>query len=193
MSALFRAGGGISQIPLGLIVLGWGSTAWGLQAAEISFEKEVRPILKAHCTHCHGEEDKPEGGVDLRLRRFMDAPLESGGTLLVPGHGDRSELVQIIRRGEMPKKGKKMSDAELAVLEQWIAQGARTSRPEPQHLPPGAVISEEDRAYWAFQPVHRPAVPIGEQPMGHTPVDASWASGSKQRGWTLPRRQTALP
>ncbi len=172
MSALFRAGGGISQIPLGLIVLGWGSTAWGLQAAEISFEKEVRPILKAHCTHCHGEEDKPEGGVDLRLRRFMDAPLESGGTLLVPGHGDRSELVQIIRRGEMPKKGKKMSDAELAVLEQWIAQGARTSRPEPQHLPPGAVISEEDRAYWAFQPVHRPAVPIGEQPMGHTPVDA---------------------
>ena len=36
-------------------------------AQEVSFEKDVRPILKAHCTHCHGEEEKPKGGVDLRL------------------------------------------------------------------------------------------------------------------------------
>ena len=45
----------------------------------LTFERDVRPIIKAHCTHCHGEEDKPEGGVDLRLRRFMD-------DILVPGH-----------------------------------------------------------------------------------------------------------
>jgi hypothetical protein len=32
----------------------------------LTFEKDVRPIVKAHCTHCHGEEEKPEGGVDLR-------------------------------------------------------------------------------------------------------------------------------
>lgn len=172
MPAPFRVGGGMRQISLRLIALGVGSSAWGLHASEVSFEKEVRPILKAHCTHCHGEEEKPEGGVDLRLRRFMDAPLEGGGTLLVPGHADRSELVQIIRRGEMPKKGKKMSDAELGVLEQWIAQGAKTSRPEPQHLPPGAVISEEDRAYWAFQPVQRPAVPVDGKTEVLTPVDA---------------------
>ncbi|WP_265595916.1 PSD1 and planctomycete cytochrome C domain-containing protein [Verrucomicrobium sp. BvORR106] len=172
MPASFRAGGGICQITLGFIALGLGSSVWGLRAAEVSFEKDVRPILKAHCTHCHGEEEKPEGGVDLRLRRFMDAPLESGGTLLVPGHAGRSELVQIIRRGEMPKKGKKMSEPELAVLEQWIAQGAKTTRPEPQQLPPGALISEEDRAYWAFQPVQRPALPEGGLSGGITPVDA---------------------
>ena len=39
--------------------------------AVLTFERDVRPIVKAHCTHCHGEEEKPEGGVDLRLRRFM--------------------------------------------------------------------------------------------------------------------------
>lgn len=32
-----------------------------------SFEADVRPILKAHCFHCHGDQGKVEGGLDLRL------------------------------------------------------------------------------------------------------------------------------
>ncbi|NBY36105.1 MAG: hypothetical protein EBQ59_01410, partial [Verrucomicrobia bacterium] len=41
----------------------------GLYAAdEPNYETQIRPILKEHCTHCHGEEEKPKGGVDLRLR-----------------------------------------------------------------------------------------------------------------------------
>ena len=35
------------------------------------FETHVRPILKAHCFHCHGEEDELQGGLDLRLVRLM--------------------------------------------------------------------------------------------------------------------------
>ena len=46
-------------------------TSGGLGASEISFEKSVRPLLKAHCFHCHGEGGRKEGGVDLRLRRFL--------------------------------------------------------------------------------------------------------------------------
>ena len=53
--------------------------------ALLTFEKDVRPILKAHCTHCHGEEEKPKGGLDLRLRRFMDKTVEGGAKVLVPG------------------------------------------------------------------------------------------------------------
>ena len=34
-----------------------------------TFEADVRPILKAHCFQCHGEEAKPKGGLDLRLVR----------------------------------------------------------------------------------------------------------------------------
>ena len=33
----------------------------------LTFEQHVRPILKAHCFQCHGEEDKPKGKLDLRL------------------------------------------------------------------------------------------------------------------------------
>ena len=83
----------------------------------LTFEKDVRPIVKAHCTHCHGEEEKPKGKLDLRLRRFMDK-------VVVAGDPANSKLVEMIRSGEMPEKGKKVSEAELAILEEWIAQGA---------------------------------------------------------------------
>ncbi len=58
----------------------------GLRAAESpDYETQIRPILKEHCTHCHGEEEKPKGGVDLRLRRFMDGKTEDGSPVLTPG------------------------------------------------------------------------------------------------------------
>jgi hypothetical protein len=138
----------------------------------VTFEKDVRPILKAHCTHCHGEEENPDGDVDLRLRRFMDVTVEDGTKLLVPGHPEQSALVSIIRSGDMPKKAKKLPDEELAVIEQWIKQGAVTARPEPETLPPGSVISEEDRAWWAFQPVKSAPVPDISSDRVRTPVDA---------------------
>ena len=52
----------------------------------------------------------------------------------------------------MPKKGKKISPEELAVIERWIAQGAKTAKPEPESLRAGMFITEEDREFWAFQP-----------------------------------------
>ncbi len=133
---------------------------------ELTFERDVRPILKTHCTHCHGEEEKPKGGVDLRLRRFMDKTLEDGGHVVVPGKPEASEMVLLIREGEMPKKGKKVSPEELAVIERWVEQGARTARAEPESMAPGMLITEEDRAWWSFRPVARPAVPRAD---GQTP------------------------
>ncbi len=153
-----------------------------VQAEEpaLTFEKDVRPLLKAHCTLCHGEEEKPKAGVDLRLRRFMDASLESGATLLVPGDPEASELVRIIARGEMPKKGKPMPEAELAVIRQWIAQGAKTARPEPESLERGPLITEEERSHWSFQPVKRPEAPVVEGVS--SPIDAFLAAAMRKEG-----------
>ena len=94
------------------------------ETREVVFERDVRPILKAHCTHCHGEEEKLKGGVDLRLRRFMDKVLDGDAHVLVPGQPDKSEMVLLMREGEMPKKGKKVAPKDIAVIERWIAQAA---------------------------------------------------------------------
>ena len=154
--------------------------------AVLSFEKDVRPIVKAHCTHCHGEEEKPEGGLDLRLRRFMDKVLKNGDHVLVPGQPEKSELVQAIRRGDMPKKGKLLTETEVAIIEKWVAQGAKTLKPEPLTLAPGPMISDEDREYWAFQPVKRPAVPKNvNAKQVRTPVDAFLLAKMADKGLAL--------
>ncbi len=149
----------------------------------LTFEKDVRPLLKTHCTHCHGEEEKPKGGVDLRLRRFMDLKLDDEKHVIVAGQPAQSELVRLIKSGEMPKKGKPMSEADLAIIEKWIAQGAKTARPEPLVLAPGPMISDDDREYWAFQPVKRPAVPATlDAKKVRTPVDAFLLKSMADKG-----------
>lgn len=150
----------------------------------LTFEKDVRPILKTHCTHCHGEEEKPKGGVDLRLRRLMDVVLDGDERVLVPGQPDKSLLVKLIRSGEMPEKGKKVPDDELAVIENWIKQGAKTAKAEPLTLAPGPMISDDDREYWAFQPVKRPAVPeVRDQKAEvRTPIDAFLLKTMREKG-----------
>ncbi len=140
---------------------------------EVSFERDVRPILKAHCTHCHGEEEQPKGGVDLRLRRFMDKTLDGGGHVLVPGQPDASEMVLLIREGEMPKKGRRLAAEQITLIEKWIAQGAKVTKPEPETLAHGMFITDQDREWWSFKPIEKPAVPQPENAaLIRTPLDA---------------------
>ena len=35
----------------------------------VSFERDIRPVLKAHCFHCHGEDGASEADIDLRRRK----------------------------------------------------------------------------------------------------------------------------
>src|SRR5437763_3080102 len=75
------------------------------------FEKQIRPILKVHCFHCHGE-DRQRGGLDLRLVRLM---VDDGGAgpAIVPGDAAHSLLLERVRKGEMPKSGKKLTAEEI--------------------------------------------------------------------------------
>ncbi len=47
----------------------------------VYFERAVRPILKAHCFLCHGEEKEKGGGLDLRLVRLMISGGDSGAAI----------------------------------------------------------------------------------------------------------------
>jgi len=150
----------------------------------ISFEREIRPLLKAHCFHCHGENDKPKAGVDLRLRKLMvDASTNNPGRRIVkPGHPNESKLLEVIESGEMPKEGKPLPAEAVSKIRQWIEQGAPTLRPEPDQ-PPRFFITEEERSFWAFQPIRKrtPLSPTKPGP-SKNPVDQFLLAALEQKG-----------
>ncbi len=139
----------------------------------VTFERDVRPILKTHCFHCHGEDGRKEGGLDLRLRRLIMAGGESG-EVIVAGDPDESYLLERIVDGDMPPEEVKLrpTEHEIETIRRWIAEGARTARPEPKDLDPDDYITEEERNYWAFQPIVRPVPPaVRNEGQVRTPID----------------------
>lgn len=139
--------------------------------SELFFESHVRPIFKLHCFHCHGEEEKPEAGLDLRLVRWMARGGDSGPAV-APGSLDESLLWQRIEAGEMPPKGAGLSEEEKRIVRSWIEQGSRTRRPEPETLDRASTWTEEELSYWAFQPPVRPELPaIEHSELVQNPID----------------------
>jgi len=140
------------------------------------YETDVRPILKMHCFHCHGEEKELAGGLDLRLRRLIVRGGDSGAAI-VPGRSDESLLIEYISSGDMPPKEElKLSDDEIATITRWVHTGAPTSTEEQQTDPkPGElVITVAEREHWAYRPVKKPDVPQVTNPRlaPANPIDA---------------------
>ncbi|MFO0801524.1 MAG: PSD1 and planctomycete cytochrome C domain-containing protein [Gemmataceae bacterium] len=141
-------------------------------AEPLTFEQHVRPILKAYCLDCHGAGEKMPGGLDLRLKRFALAGGKTGPALDLKDAA-KSLLIERMKSGEMPPSEKKVPADQIAIIEKWIAGGARTLRDEPAKLPPGLGITADERAYWFYQPVLRPAVPsFSASDRVRTPIDA---------------------
>jgi mono/diheme cytochrome c family protein len=156
-----------------------------LSAEELTYEKHIRPIFRQHCFDCHGSEEEKEGELDLRLVRFMAHGGDSGPAI-VAGQADESLLIQRVRDGDMPPGDAKVSAEELAVLEQWVAAGAKTARPEPETIGPGLGITPEERSFWFFQPIQRPEVAEhAEESRVRTPVDALLLSAMAPHGLKL--------
>ena len=141
--------------------------------ATLTFEADIRPILKAHCFYCHGEDESIEAGVDLRqVRRMLDSYTIDD----VDPH--LSLLLDVVETGEMPKDGKPLPAEDVETIRRWLAQGFPTARPEPEELP-DFYITPEEQAHWAFRPIVKPAVPRGG--LTH-PVDAFVGVQLRSRG-----------
>lgn len=158
-------------------------TAAAGDSPPVLFERDVRPILKAHCWQCHGEEEKPEAALDLRLVRFIQKGGDSGPAV-VAGNVGESLIWKRIEAGEMPPKGKGLSEKEKRTLAAWIEQGAKTVRPEPEAVVAGSDWTEEERGWWAFQPVKRPLIPEIRQSESslRTPIDSFLLAKLAEKG-----------
>jgi mono/diheme cytochrome c family protein len=151
---------------------------------EPSYEQDVRPIFKANCFHCHGEGEELKGGLDLRLRRLIVVGGESGPAV-VPGDPDDSLLFQHISSDQMPPEEveKRLTADEIAVIGRWIKSGAPTLRPEPEQLGEEPYFTEQERSFWAFQPIKRIEPPrVRQRDRVRNPVDQFLLARLEQQG-----------
>ena len=93
--------------------------------AKITYDDEVRPLLKRRCASCHSG-DRTEG--DLDIANFV-ALMQGGGSgsVIDAGSADDSYLFRLVNHDdspEMPPGGSKIPDAEIKLLRDWIDQGA---------------------------------------------------------------------
>src|SRR5262249_44081443 len=102
---------------------------------------------------CH-QPKKQRGGLDLTSRDTLLAGGDNGPAI-VPGAAEKSRVLRLVRHAEkpaMPEGGKKLSDAEIALLARWIDAGS----PYERSLQKAA---EAASIWWSLNPVSKPAVP----------------------------------
>ena len=87
-------------------------------AEGVSFVSTIAPILNAKCGRCHVARSR--GQFSAR-----DYNTLMGSTTVTEGEPDVSHLIEVIEDGSMPKGGLTVSEAELASLKTWIAEGAK--------------------------------------------------------------------
>ena len=141
-----------------LILLSSGSLSASADDKSLTYERDIRPIFRTYCFDCHGATKEKKGKLDLRLQRFLVRGGETGPAI-VAGKAPDSLLIQRLRAGEMPPGDARVPEEQIVILERWISLGAPTARPEPETIPDGLGITSEERSYWAFQPITKPAEP----------------------------------
>jgi hypothetical protein len=88
----------------------------------VSFSNDVLPILQVKCVGCHGGEKTSRG---LKLNSFDNLVAGSNnGAVVIAGDPDNSKMLQLIIQGKMPKRGGKLSSAQVEIFKEWIKAGA---------------------------------------------------------------------
>ena len=161
--------------------LAGGAACADAQDGPVHFEKHIRPLLEKRCYECHSHGAKIKGGLVLDSKSGWQQGGDSGPAI-VPGRPEESRLITAVRYTDpdlqMPPK-QKLTDAERALLEQWVAMGAPDPR-EGLTATKDKGMSMEDRLkHWAFQPIHASS---------HGSVDTFVSAGPEADRYTLLRR-----
>jgi uncharacterized protein DUF1553/uncharacterized protein DUF1549/cytochrome c len=112
-------------------------------AAEVRFNRDIRPIMAETCFRCHGPDKSSRmAGMRLDIREEALKPLRDGMVPIVPGDPEKSAIVQRVfaegaRVMPPPFIHKELTPAQKATIKQWVAEGAKYE------------------GHWAYQPVQR--------------------------------------
>ena len=158
----------------GFLVLVWSSLVCLVQAQEVDFQTEVRPILVEHCLQCHGPDSAArESDLRLDLKAAAFAPRESGPPAIRPGDAAGSPLILRIRSRDPdfmmppPAHNKPLSQRQIDLLGRWIQAGAHFDD------------------HWAFRAPQRGELPPAGGTAGDHPVDRLVTKRLREPGWAL--------
>ncbi|MDG1894502.1 MAG: DUF1549 domain-containing protein [Fuerstiella sp.] len=115
------------------------------EETRVDFEKQIAPIFAQHCIRCHLRGNK-KGDISLATIGDLKA-----NEYVIGGDVVGSYLIELVTEVDseppaMPKEGKPLSEQEVALLRQWIDQGAK--------WPNEFVVKEKSKAdasWWAYQ------------------------------------------
>jgi len=103
-----------SQIPMAQLE--------AIPQADISYSKDVYPILESRCGKCHMGSFTSE---NLNMETYDSLMAGSqNGAVIVAGNAKESLLARKILKGEMPKRGTKLTSAQVQIIIDWINAGA---------------------------------------------------------------------
>src|SRR5215470_5565993 len=133
------------------------------------FEKRIRPILATRCQACHNSRLKT-AGLDLSSAAGLRQGGQSGP--IVAAKPEDSRILQVIRYEsslKMPPTGK-LKDDEIGAMAEWVTMGAPwpDSTEAPAASPPPTKtghkeFTEEQKHFWAFQPVGKYDPPAAKE------------------------------
>ena len=160
-----------------LTMIGFALTTAPAWADKVDYLKQVKPLLEARCGSCHGALAQK-----AKLRLDTAAFIKKGGRsgpAVVAGKSGASPLIEAVLgqdRERMPpeNEGAALSKEQVALLRDWIDQGAIAPKAEP--------IPEDPRKHWAFQKPSRPAVPAANGEWGRNPIDGFISAEHVRRG-----------
>ncbi|HTN76621.1 MAG TPA: DUF1549 domain-containing protein, partial [Pirellulaceae bacterium] len=144
------------------LVLLCALVAQSCHAAEdgVDFKTQVWPILQSRCVSCHGP-DEQKGGFRVDSRAALLQGGESEEVAVVAGSPEKSPLLTRVTSHDdslrMPPKGESLTAEQIALLTRWV----RADAVWPTDFDARQAI-EHRPLTWAWQPVRKPAMPVGE-------------------------------
>lgn len=135
---------------------------------ELTFEKDIIPIIKAKCIRCHAGVE-PKAGLNLTSPSSLLTGGKSGAALRIRA-AEFSLLYEMVSSGRMPPVGQKLTANEKGLIRKWINDGA-------SGVSNAAAIDRSDDVMdtdlWSFRPPVRPVVPDVRHPgRVRNPIDS---------------------
>ena len=123
-----------------------------LTAEEVQYERDVVPILKAHCYDCHGP-DTQESALRLDTVQSALQGGDSGERVVVPGNSAASYLLELVNSADesrrMPPEREALSVAEIKIIRGWIDH-------TPGWEAAQAALAKTKYDHWSWRPIKRP-------------------------------------